>query len=79
MSEISAHDPRLLTPVPLILETLRNTFGVQTDEQVFIRAFEDNGVSEGREAYRIFRAGGSAFLPASVQCEFLKCVPHVHT
>lgn len=77
MPAISLDDPRLLTPIPCILATLRKIYGADTDEEVFVKAFEECKVPEGREAYRVFIAGGSAYLPASVQCEYLECVPLV--
>jgi len=75
MSAITLEDPRLLTPIPDILAFLRGELSAVSDEDVFIKAFENNQVSEGRAAYRIFVAGGCAYLPPSVQCEYLKHVP----
>lgn len=72
MTAISLQDARLLTPIPLILAALREKLKVQTDEEVFIKAFENNQVPEGRDAYRVFLAGGGAYLPPSVQREYLK-------
>jgi|GEM_PF-4043964 len=56
--------------VGTILAALRRIYGVETDEDVFVLAFESQGMGDARNEYRMFRQAGGLFLPACVQCEY---------
>ena len=58
--------------VGTILSVLRRIYGVDNDKDVFVIAFENQGMNDACNEYRIFVAAGGLFLPACVQCEYLQ-------
>jgi hypothetical protein len=65
-----------LPPAEDILIFLRHAFEVETDEEVFARAFKENGISDPHAEYRAFKTAGAVHLPPAVKRAFIIRVPH---
>lgn len=60
--------------VGTILATLQRIYGVETEQDVFVHAFKNQGMGEALNEYRIFVLNDRQYLPACVQCEYLQCL-----
>lgn len=64
-----------LLSVADVLAFLREEMNCASNEEVFVEAFKNSGLSDAHLEYRMFKTAGSLYLPACVQHEFLKRLP----